>query len=140
MPGQFSQHPRQNHFGVSSLEATLHRGLHLALRLGGTHALAEEIGIAAEVLGWRQCDRIDPVLDRDLARGWEPRDPMSERFDEVIERRCGQRAINPAVPLSQIGVIVFPLSMTSSALARPMSRARCWKAPPPGSTPSAGSG
>jgi hypothetical protein len=98
--GQLSQHPGQSHFCVSSLEATLHRGLDLALGLGGTHALAEEIGIAAEVLGWRQRDRIDPVLDRELAGGWEPRDPMSERFDEVIERGGGQRSIDPAVPLS----------------------------------------
>jgi hypothetical protein len=101
------QHSRQSHFGVSSLEATIHRGLDLALSLGGTHALAEEIGIAAEVLGWRQRDRIDPVLDRELAGGWEPRDPISEGFDEVIERGGGQRSIDPAVPLSQIRVVIL---------------------------------
>src|SRR3954453_18804520 len=31
VPGQFSQHLRQSHFGVSSLEATPHRGLQLVL-------------------------------------------------------------------------------------------------------------
>jgi hypothetical protein len=61
----------------------------LGTALGVTHALAEEIGIAAEVLGRRQRDRIDPVLDRELAGGWEPRDPMSQRFDEGIERGGG---------------------------------------------------
>lgn len=33
-PGQFSQNPRQVHFGFSSLETTLDRGLELALSLG----------------------------------------------------------------------------------------------------------
>jgi hypothetical protein len=85
VPGQFSTHPRQSHFGISSLEATLHRGLDLALSLGGTHALAEEIGVAAEVLGWRQRDCIDPVLDYKLAGGWEPRDPLSGRFVDRLQ-------------------------------------------------------
>ena len=73
-----------------------HRGLHLALSRGGTHALAEEIGIAAEVLGRRQGDRINPVFDGELARGWKGRDPMSERFDEGIERGGRQRPIGPS--------------------------------------------
>jgi hypothetical protein len=89
--GQFSQHSAQGHFGVTSLKAALHRCLELALGLGGTHALAEEIGIAAEVRDWRQRDRIDPFLNRDLAGGREPSDPMSERFDEAVERGGGQR-------------------------------------------------
>jgi hypothetical protein len=55
-----------------------HRGLDLVLGLDGTHALAEKIGVAAEVLGWSQGDRIYPVLDRELPAGWESRDPMSE--------------------------------------------------------------
>ncbi len=49
------------HFGVSRLEAALHRGPEVALGLRVVHALAEGIGIATEVLGWRARDRIDPV-------------------------------------------------------------------------------
>lgn len=74
------------------------RGSDPALRLGVEHALAEEIGIATEVLGRRERDRIDPVLDRDMAGGRKPGDPMSERSDEVTERVGGQRSIDPAVP------------------------------------------
>jgi hypothetical protein len=89
--GQLSQHPAQSHFCVPSLKAMLHRGPDLALGLGGTHALAEEIGISAEVPGWRQRDCIDPVLDRKLTGGWKPRGPMSKRFNEVIERGSARR-------------------------------------------------
>src|SRR5581483_1094325 len=61
--GQFSQHPRQTHFCLSSLESAIDRGLDPTLSFGGTNAVAEEVGIAAEVLNWRQRDRIDPVLN-----------------------------------------------------------------------------
>ena len=77
--GQVAQHPAQGHFRISGLEAALHRGSDPALRLGVEHALAEEIGVAPEVLGRRERDLIDPILDRAVAGGREPGDPMSER-------------------------------------------------------------
>ena len=67
--GRVAQQPAQGKFRVSGLEAALHRGLNPALRLGVAHALAEEIGIAAEVLRRCKRDRIDPVPDHDLANG-----------------------------------------------------------------------
>src|SRR5262249_49974229 len=82
---QFSQHSGQSNFALSSLKATFHRSLDLALGLGRPHPLAEEIGVAAEVLHRRQRDPIDSVLDRELTGGRKPRDSMSERFDELIE-------------------------------------------------------
>jgi hypothetical protein len=48
---QVAQHLGQDHFRVSCLKAALYRGLDPALRLGLAHAVAEEIGIATEVLG-----------------------------------------------------------------------------------------
>src|SRR5262249_52115840 len=78
---QLAHQPGQVHFRVSGLESALDRGLDALLGLGVAHALAEEIGIATEVLGRRECDRIDPVLDRDQASGRKPGDPMSERSD-----------------------------------------------------------
>ena len=41
------------------------RGLDQALRFGGVHLLAEEIGIATEVVGRREGDRVDAILDGD---------------------------------------------------------------------------
>jgi hypothetical protein len=95
--GQAADHSAKGQFRFSGLEAALHRGLDALLRLGVEHALAEEIGVAPEVLGRRERDRIDPVLDHDLASGWEPGDPMSERFDEIADRVGRQRSIDPAV-------------------------------------------
>jgi hypothetical protein len=48
---QFAHHPGQRHFRVSRLEAALHRRPEPALRLGVVRGLAEEIGIAPEILG-----------------------------------------------------------------------------------------
>lgn len=56
------------HCRVSGLEAVLHRGLDPALSLGFAHALAEEIGIASEILGRCERDRIDSILHGDMGR------------------------------------------------------------------------
>ncbi len=58
-----SQHAGQVQFGVSGLEAALERGLESALGFGVARTLAEEIGIATEVLHWRERDRVDPLFD-----------------------------------------------------------------------------
>jgi len=44
-----------------------HRRRHSPLRLAGAHALEEEIGIAAEIIGRGQSNRVDAVLDCDQA-------------------------------------------------------------------------
>ena len=108
-----------------------------ALRVA--HPLAEEIGIATEVLDGRESYRIDPVLDHGVTGGRKAGDPVSERSDEVTECSGRQRSIDPPVSFSQLRLVIPALNMTSSARARPMMRARCWAAPPPGSTPNAGS-
>src|SRR6185295_7453222 len=48
-----------------------------------------------------------PLLDQNAAGGWKPGDPLGERSDEVSELVGGQRSIDPAVPFSQICVIVL---------------------------------
>jgi hypothetical protein len=58
------------------LQAALHRGSDSALHLRGAHCLAEQIGIAAEVLRRCERDRIDALLDRDVAGGRESRDAV----------------------------------------------------------------
>ena len=73
-------------------------------------ALAEEIRIATEVLGRRERDRIDALLDRDKAGGRKFGDPMSERSDEIAELVGGQRAIDPTVPFSELRVVVLARS------------------------------
>src|SRR5262245_21579265 len=76
---QFSQYSGQGHFAVASLEAALHRGLDLALGFWRPHPLAEEIGIAAEVLHRCQRDPINPVLHRELTGGGERTRPFDEQ-------------------------------------------------------------
>ena len=107
MVSQVAQHPGEGHFRVSRLEAARERGLDALLGLGGAHTHAEEIGIATEVLDRRQRDGIDPVLDRDMAGGRKPGDPMGERADEIAERAGGQRSVDPAVAFSQLRVVIL---------------------------------
>src|SRR5262249_29598125 len=74
---------------------------------GFARALAEEIRIATKVLDRRESDRINAVFDPDKAGGRKFGDPMSERFHEIIERVAGQRAVDPAVPFSQLRVVIL---------------------------------
>jgi hypothetical protein len=69
--------------------------------------LIEEIGIAAKVLGRRERDRIDALLDHDVASGRKPGDPMRERSDEIVERLGGQCSIDPAVAFSQVRIVII---------------------------------
>jgi hypothetical protein len=81
--GELAQHPGQVHFAVAALEATLCGSLDSALSFQIVHALAEEIGVAAEVLGRRKRDCIYAILDRDMPGRRKAGDAMSERADEI---------------------------------------------------------
>src|SRR5262249_1591881 len=93
MFGEFAQHPSEVHFRLSGLETGLERRLEQPLRLGFARALAEQIGIAAEILGRRERNCIDPLLHGEEAGGGKLGDPMSERPDEIVERMSRQCAI-----------------------------------------------
>src|SRR5262249_53515327 len=97
----------QVHLGVSRLEAPFHRGLRPFLEFRTLCSLEEKIGIATDILGWCKRDCIDPLLDHDMAGGRKPGDPMSKRADEMIERVGGPRSVDPAVPFSQVGVVIL---------------------------------
>jgi hypothetical protein len=56
MVGEFAQHPPEIQFRVSGLEAALERRLELPLSFRPLRALAEQIGIATEVLCRRERD------------------------------------------------------------------------------------
>src|SRR5580704_15987286 len=104
---QFAQQAGQVHFRVSRLEAALECSLKPALGLGGLRTRAEEIGIVTKILDWRESYRIDAFLDCDEAGGRKFGDAMRERCHEIIERAGGQRPIDPAVPLSQLRVVIL---------------------------------
>ena len=60
---QVAKEAGQVHFRVPGLKAVLHRGADLRLGLRATHSLAEQVGIAMEILNGRERDRVDTVLD-----------------------------------------------------------------------------
>jgi hypothetical protein len=100
--GQVPHHQAQSHFRLSGLETAPHRSLNSALRFRVAVALEKEIGIATEILGRRQRDRIDSVFQQDLSGGRKPGEPMGERSDELPERAGRQGSIDPAVSLRQL--------------------------------------
>src|SRR3954452_4552244 len=104
---QVTEHPGEFHLRASGLKTSLHGGLDQALRLGGLHLRAEEIGIATEVVCRRKGDRVHSLLDGDQAGGWEPRDAVGERRHEIAEGAGRQGSIYPAVPLGELCVVVL---------------------------------
>src|SRR5262249_22546821 len=104
---EVAQQAGEVHFGVSGLEAAFERGRDPALRRWGANALAKEIGIATEVLRRGERDRVDALLDKNLAGDRKPGDPRRERSDEIVERRGGQGSIDPAVTFGQLRVVIL---------------------------------
>ena len=104
---QVTQQTREGHFRISGLEAALDRGLSAALRLGAACAFAEEIRIATELLDGGEREGVDTVLDGNVAGRREACDSVSERSDELIERRGGQRPVDPPVAFGQFRVVVL---------------------------------
>jgi hypothetical protein len=60
--------------------------------------LLGKVGIATKSSTRRGRDRIDPLLDRDVARARRAGDPVSEHRDEVVDLVGGQRSVDAAVP------------------------------------------
>ena len=89
-PSEVAEHRGQVHFRVPGLETAPKRGCEQALRLGLAHRLGKEVGIATEVVGWRERDRVDALLDHGMPGGRERGDPLRERADEVAELLRGQ--------------------------------------------------
>ena len=104
--GKFAQRAGKRQFGVACLQAVLHRRRDPPLGVRGTHSLAEEIGVVTKILDGRERDRVYSILDHGVARSRKPGDPVSKGADEIAKRIGGQGAIDPAVPLRQLGVVV----------------------------------
>ena len=77
------------------------------MELGIPDALGEEFEISTELFSGSEPDRIDPVLDRDMASGGKVGDPVSEQFDELTELVRRQSSIDPSVPFRQVGVVIL---------------------------------
>ena len=81
---------------VPRLEAALERGPDPGLRLGLGHALAEAIGVAAEVVDRRERDGVDALLDCGVAGGREAGDPVRQRATNSPSSAAGSaRLIQP---------------------------------------------
>lgn len=85
----------QRQLRFAGLEATLHRGLDQPLRFRLRHVLAEEVAVAKEVLGRRERDGIDALLDDRLPRRGERGDPVYEcspdERDQVADERRSEQ-------------------------------------------------
>src|SRR4051794_9662740 len=97
--GAFTQHVGNCQFPVTRLKASLQRGRDQPLGVRGTHALAEEIGVATKIRDWGERDRVDSLLDRHMAGSRETGDPVSEGADEIPKGIGGKRAVDPTVAL-----------------------------------------
>jgi len=84
--GRFGHHSAKRELRITRLEAALHCSLDPVLCFGFAHALAEQVGVATEVLGGRKRDRIETVLDRKAAGGRKPGDPMRASTRDVARR------------------------------------------------------
>ena len=104
--GKFAQCTGERQFRVACLQAVLHRRRDPPLGVRGTHSLAEEIGVVTKILDGRERDRVYSILDHGVARSRKPGDPVSKGADEIAKRIGGQGAVDPAVPLRQLGVVV----------------------------------
>jgi hypothetical protein len=56
------------------------------LRLGVLHELDEAIGVTTELIGRREGDRVDPLLDHGKGGDRKAGDAMRERRDKLAER------------------------------------------------------
>jgi hypothetical protein len=75
------------------LEPAPNRGPDPALRLRVVRPFHEEIRIAMEVVGRRECDRIDPILEHGAARCGKAGDSMREQSHELTKCGGGERAV-----------------------------------------------
>jgi hypothetical protein len=76
--------------------ANIRRGGHPALKIRIAHSLAEEIGIAAELLRRCERDRIDQVLDYDIAVSREAGDGRARDLTNSRSAAAGNaRLIQP---------------------------------------------
>ena len=104
---QLAQYLGESQLCLSCLEAVTHRGANSALRLRLAYFFAKGIGIAAKLLGRCERDGIDPDLSCSVTRGRKAGNPLSQLSDEIPEGGPGQRSIAPAVPFSQLGVVIL---------------------------------
>src|SRR4030095_7154576 len=94
---QFTHRQAQRQFSIVSLKPAGHRYAYPALRLGVTRALHEEIRIATEIVGQRERDRINPILEYDTTGGRKPGDTMRQRSDEPTKCGARRRRADPAI-------------------------------------------
>jgi hypothetical protein len=69
------------------------------MRFGIPRAFLIPIGVATEVFGRGERDRIDSLLQHHLGAHGKSCDPMGERSDELFKLAGGQRSIDPAISL-----------------------------------------
>ena len=92
---------------MASLKTAAHRGGDPFLRLGGVHLFTEEIGIALEVRGGCECDRVDAVLNGLSAGVGKLGYAAGECPDEIVQVGSRYGSIYPAIPFGEVCVVVI---------------------------------
>ena len=128
--------PARIQLRVSKLKAAAVRGLEASLGFWFTCGFSEEVGVAAELLGGRERDGVNAILDRREALSGNP----AIRWAGDATKSPRSRAVDPAVSFGKPASKSSAPSKTSSVRARPIKRTRCWIPPPPGGRPNAVSG
>src|ERR1700730_7899174 len=97
----------QIHFCVSRLKAAFHRDLHPSLVFRSAHTLEKKIGVALNVLGRSERDRIDSVLNHRMAGGGKTGNAKRERSHEITEFTCRQCSVDPAIALCNLSIVII---------------------------------
>src|SRR5215475_1421019 len=107
LPPRLGQYSGQVLFRVSGLEAALERGLKRLWASGLPAPSPKRLESRRKSSAGASAIALTRALTATWPAGRTLGDPMSERSDEIAERVRGQRAIDPAIPLGQIRIIIL---------------------------------
>src|SRR5689334_9335496 len=99
-PLQIRYQLAQIHFCFPRLEPVRHRCLHASLILGSCHTFEEEIGVALNLFGRSESDRVDSILDDGVASGRKAGNAKCEPSDEIVEFADRYCSVDPTVSFS----------------------------------------
>src|SRR5271156_3647444 len=105
---EVAEHRGQVHLAPSRLESTFERGANPTLRGWLAEGFEEGRRISAELVGGCEGDIVDSRLYRGQAHRRESGESVGQRTDEAVQLSKREGAVDPAVPLGEVGIVVLP--------------------------------